>query len=111
MRSTHKVKKNKAARPDAASWTFLTNQAHVLICLAENPEMRLRDVATAVGITERAVQKIISELEESSLLERERQGRRNVYRIHAKQPLRHPVESHCTVNGLLRFVLDAKPRR
>ena len=111
MPSTGKMKKPKTPQPDAASWTFLTNHAHVLICLTENPEMRLRDVATAVGITERAVQKIISELEEGGLLERERQGRRNVYRIHARQPLRHPVESHCTVHGLLHFVLDAKPKR
>ena len=105
------MKKSAPPPPEPASWTFLTNHAHVLICLTENPEMRLRDVASAVGITERAVQKIISELEEGGFLERERQGRCNVYRIHAKQPLRHAVESHCTVHGLLRFVLDAKPRR
>lgn len=105
------MKKTAPPSSDAASWTFLTNHAHVLICLTEDPEMRLRDVAFAVGITERAVQKIITELELGGLLERERHGRRNVYRIHAKQPLRHPVESHCTVQGLLRFVLDAKPKR
>jgi DNA-binding MarR family transcriptional regulator len=103
------MKKSARSQPDAASWTFLTNHAHVLICLAGNPEMRLRDVASAVGITERAVQKIIAELEEGGLLERERQGRRNMYRIHARHPLRHPVEAHCTVQGLLRFVLGAKP--
>ena len=49
------------------------------------------------------------ELEAVSMLERERRGRRNVYSIHAKRPLRHPVESHCTVEGLIRFVLDSKP--
>lgn len=102
------MKKSSRPNPEPASWTFLTNHAHVLICLFQDPEMRLRDVATAVGITERAVQKIIAELEDGGLLERERQGRRNVYRIHAKLPLRHPVESHCTVQGLLRFVLDSK---
>jgi len=105
------MKKKSTSAPAPASWTFLTNHAHVLISLFENPEMRLRDVAVAVGITERAVQKIIAELEDGGLLERERQGRRNVYRIHARLPLRHPVESHCTVQGLLRFVLDSKQKR
>jgi DNA-binding transcriptional regulator PaaX len=70
--------------------------------------MRLRDVGVEVGITERAVQKIISELEAGGVLERERQGRRNVYRILGKLPLRHPLESHCTVEGLLRFVLESR---
>jgi DNA-binding transcriptional ArsR family regulator len=105
------MKKTASPPPKAASWTFLTNHAHVLICLTRDPEMRLRDVAAAVGITERAVHKIIAELEDGGLLERERQGRRNVYRIHAKRPLRHPVESHCTVQGLLHFVLESKPAR
>lgn len=70
--------------------------------------MRLRDVGASVGITERAVQKIISELEAGGVLERERQGRRNVYRILGQLPLRHPVESHCTVEGLIHFVLDSR---
>lgn len=94
-----------------AAWTFLTNHAHVLICLAMDPEMRLRDVAQAVGITERAVHKIVSELEAGEVLERERQGRRNVYRINPEARLRHPVESHCAVQGLLKFVLKSRPRK
>jgi hypothetical protein len=102
------MKKNAPLRPDAAGWTFFTNHAHVLLCLAADPEMRLRDVVTVVGITERAVQKIIAELEAGGVLERERRGRRNVYRIIGNLPLRHPVEAHCTVAGLTRFVLDAK---
>lgn len=73
--------------------------------------MRLRDVVDAVGITERAVQKIISELVAGGVLERERQGRRNIYRIFGKSPLRHPVESHCTVQGLTDFVHGSKKRR
>ncbi len=102
------MKKNITARPDVSGWSFFTNHAHVLLCLAEDPEMRLRDVVTAVGITERAVQKIISELESGGVLERERIGRRNVYRIHGELPLRHPVESHCTVQGLIEFILGSK---
>jgi predicted ArsR family transcriptional regulator len=103
------MKKTASPRPEAASWTFLTNHAHTLICLAQNPEMRLRDIAATVGITERAVQKVITELEQGGFLERERQGRRNVYRIHARQPLRHPVESHCSVQALVRLVIDSRP--
>lgn len=101
----------KTSTPAHPSWTFLTNHAHVLICLADDPQMRLRDVAAAVGITERAVHKIVAELEAGEILERERNGRRNVYRIHAKLPLRHPVEAHCTIEGLLGFVLKTKTRR
>jgi DNA-binding MarR family transcriptional regulator len=103
-----KMKKNSESRPEPQGWTFFTNHAHVLVCLAGDPEMRLRDVGTQVGITERAVQKIVSELEAGGVLERERQGRRNVYRILGKLPLRHPLESHCTVEGLLHFVLDSR---
>jgi DNA-binding MarR family transcriptional regulator len=103
-----KVKKTESSRFESTSWSFFTNHAHVLLCLAEDPEMRLRDVAEAVGITERAVQKIISELVGGGVLERERQGRRNVYRILGHSPLRHPVEAHCTVEGLMGFILGAK---
>ena len=102
------MKKSIPSRPEPTGWTFFTNHAHVLLCLAEDPEMRLRDVGAQVGITERAIQKIIAELEAGGVLERERQGRRNVYRILGQLPLRHPVESHCTVEGLIRFVLDSR---
>jgi predicted transcriptional regulator len=102
------MKKNPSPTPEPHGWTFFTNHAHVLLCLAADPEMRLRDIAAAVGITERAVQKIISEVEAGGILERTRQGRRNVYRIHGEHPLRHAVESHCTVQGLIRFVLDSQ---
>jgi predicted transcriptional regulator of viral defense system len=97
-------------RTEAIGWSFFTNHAHVLICLAEDPEMRLRDVGALVGITERAVQKIISELEAGGVIARERIGRRNVYQIHGEKPLRHPVESHCTVQGLTDFILHSKKR-
>jgi Mn-dependent DtxR family transcriptional regulator len=93
---------------EAAGWTFFTNHAHVLLCLAEDAEMRLRDIALAVGVTERAVQKIISELEAGGILVRKRQGRRNTYQIHGDLPLRHSVESHCTVEGLIGFVRDSR---
>jgi Mn-dependent DtxR family transcriptional regulator len=91
-------------------WTFLTNHAHVLICIAEDPNARIRDLADRVGITERAIQKIITELEEGSYLTHVRDGRRNVYRVKRSQPLRHPVEKHRSVAILLDLV-GAAPKR
>ncbi len=88
----------------AATWTFLTNHTHVLVCLARDPDMLLRDVAVLVGITERAVQKIVLDLINAGVLERERVGRRNHYRINAMAPLRHPIESHRRVGDILKLV-------
>jgi predicted transcriptional regulator len=85
-------------------WTFLTNHSHVLICLERQPDLRLRDVAQMVGITERAVQRIIADLEEAGVLSHERSGRRNQYSIEKKLPLRHPIEKHRTVGDLLGLV-------
>ena len=87
-------------------WTFLSNHAHVLVCLALDPDARLRDVAASVGITERAVQKIVTDLEQAGIIVRERTGRRNSYRLHLEVPLRHPLEAHKTVGVLLSLVLD-----
>lgn len=83
------------------NWTFLTNHAHVLLCLAEAPELRLREVAEHVGITERAVQRIVTDLEEAGIVTRSREGRRNHYAINEAMHLRHPNEAHCTVSDLL----------
>jgi predicted ArsR family transcriptional regulator len=94
-----------ARTPTAENWTFLTNHAHVLICLARDPDARLRDVAASVGITERAVQKIVADLEAAEVLTRERTGRRNHYEINTSAALRHPVESHRSVGQLLDMVL------
>ena len=85
-------------------WTFLTNHAHVLVLLDRDPDKRMRDLAREVSITERATQRIISELVESGYLTRRRQGRRNTYTLHGDQPLRHPLESSHTVDELLRAV-------
>ena len=90
----------------ARHWTFLSNHAHVLVCLAQDPDARLRDVALGVGITERAVQKIVSDLEEAGVIVRERAGRRNSYRLNLDVPLRHALEAHRTVGTLLSLVLD-----
>jgi predicted transcriptional regulator len=88
-------------------WTFFSNYGHVLVCLARNREARLRDVALEVGITERAVQKIVRDLQDADMLVVTKQGRCNRYRINKRKSLRHVLESHCTVGQLLNLV--AKP--
>jgi DNA-binding MarR family transcriptional regulator len=90
-----------------AGWTFLTNHAHVLFCIAQDPEVRLRDVAARVGITERAVQRIVTDLETEGYLTVSKEGRRNRYRINYEQRLRHPIERHRTVAALIELVLGA----
>ena len=93
----------QAARP---AWTFLSNHAHVLLLIARDPEIRLRDVAESVGITERAVQRIVADLEADRYLERERRGRRNRYLVHRDMPLRHPIEAHRRIGNLIELVVD-----
>jgi hypothetical protein len=86
---------------DAPRWTFLTNHGHVLLCLAQAPGITLRDVAARVGVTERAVQRIVADLEGAGYLQRRRSGRQNEYDIDPEQPLRHPVEAHQRVQALI----------
>lgn len=88
------------------NWTFPTNHARVLFCLAEDPDLRLREAAERIGITERAVQRIVTDSEEAGVLTRPRDGRRNRYAVNAAGPLRHPSEAHCTVGDLLRLGRD-----
>lgn len=90
-------------------WTFFSNYGHVLVCLARNREVRLRDVAAEVGITERAVQKIVRDLQNAGYLTISKQGRCNRYHINRRKTLRHSLESHCTVGKLLTLI--AKPAR
>jgi DNA-binding IclR family transcriptional regulator len=87
-------------------WTFLSNHTHVLICIARDPTMRMRDLAAEVGITERAVQRIVADLRDTGYLSFERRGRRNHYLVHTHMPMRHPVEGHCNVSDLLDTVLN-----
>jgi len=87
-------------------WTFLTNHTHVLVCLAEDPELRVRDIAERVGITERGTQRIIAELVEAGCLVKTRAGRRNSYSVVDDVPLRHPLERAHTIGDLLRAVGD-----
>jgi hypothetical protein len=95
-----------AHEPGSPRWTFLTNHGHVMLCLAQSPELRLRDVAERVGVTERAVQRIVADLEEAGFLTRHRAGRQNEYDINRRQPMRHPVEAHQTVGALIALIGD-----
>ncbi len=88
-------------------WTFLSNHAHVFLCIAQEPEIRLRDVALRVGITERAVLRIVADLEEAGFLSRFKNGRRNCYELHADRPFRHPVVAHREVGSLLYLMLGS----
>ncbi len=89
-----------------ASWTFLTNHSHVLICLRRNPDLRLRDIGDLVGITERSVFNIVNDLEAAGYIERRRVGRRNEYVVIADRPMRHQVEAGKTVEQLLEAMAD-----
>jgi DNA-binding IclR family transcriptional regulator len=88
----------------APAWTFLTNHAHVLLCISREPEVRIRDVAHLVGITERAVQRIVLDLERAGYVVRVRRGRRNRYEVREHLPLRHAVERHEQVASLIALV-------
>ena len=95
----------------ASGWDFLTNHAHVLICVADDPGIRLRDIAAAVGITERAAHRILSELVEEGYVVRERQGRRNRYEVKPDLPLRHPLVNGREVGDLLKILIGAAKER
>jgi len=82
-------------------WTFLTNHAHVLLCLAHGESLTARELGVRIGITERAIQVILADLTEGGYLKKTKQGRRNLYTINRKGRLRHPLEAHHTVGELI----------
>ncbi|WP_202902295.1 winged helix-turn-helix domain-containing protein [Xanthomonas maliensis] len=90
---------------DSNSWTFFSNHSHVLFCLAADPQQTLREVAGKVGVTERAVQRIVAELEAAGVVVRRRDGRQNTYRINRNIALRHPLEAHCRIGDLIDVVI------
>ncbi|MEZ4426900.1 MAG: winged helix-turn-helix domain-containing protein [Nannocystaceae bacterium] len=89
-------------------WTFLSNYAHVLVCLARDPDATQREIAERVGVTERAIARIISELEAVGVISHRREGRRNHYEIDLEAPLRHPLEAERTVGDLLSALLSRR---
>ncbi len=87
-------------------WTFLSNYAHVLVSIARNPHATLREMAEHVGVTERAVHRIVGELEAAGVITRVREGRRNHYGLDPTVPMRHPLEADRTVGDLLVALLS-----
>ena len=92
--------------PSKRGWTFFTDHAHVLLCVARDPDMRLRDLALEVGITERAAQRIVRDLADADYITRLRCGRRNRYTSHLERPLRHRLEAHRAIGDVIG-ILDA----
>jgi predicted ArsR family transcriptional regulator len=96
--------------PDSKrSWHFLTSHAQVLLCLQRDPETRLRDVAETVGITERAAQRIVTDLVAAGYVTRQRVGRRNHYLLNRSVPMRHPEQFEYEIGELLDLLVrDAR---
>ncbi len=95
----------KSETSNSKGWTFLTNHAHVLILLYSEPDLALREVAMRVGITERAVQRIVQDLEDDGYLSHEKVGRKNRYSVATALALRHPIESHRKIGDLLNLII------
>jgi len=93
-----------ASKSRKGEWTFLSNHAHVLVCIDRDPTIRTRDIAVAVGITERATQAIVSDLVAAGYVTRRKEGRRNVYTVDPDAPFRHPIEANHVVGDLLEML-------
>ena len=93
------------------SWTFLTNHAQVLLCIAGDPGIRVRDIATAIGITERATHTIVGDLVEAGYLSRRREGRRNRYTVNPNAGLPEPVAREQRVGALLELLAGQRVGR
>lgn len=89
---------------ESPSWSFLTNHTHVLVCLSRDHTLTVRELALLIGITERSVQRILSELERAGAIERFKEGRKNTYQIKKDHRLHHPLEDKKTVAELLKAV-------
>ena len=106
MAANQRIQDSKTGR-----WTFLSNHGHVLLAIARQPDSRIRDIADSVGITERAVLRIIAGLKSAGYLAHRRNGRRNSYRVQTKLPLRHPIEQHQQVAALLELAVERTDSR
>jgi predicted transcriptional regulator len=96
-----------------ADWGFLTNHARALLCIARDPGIRLRDIASTLNITERTAYGIVTDLTDSGYIVKERDGRRNRYRIEHHLPLHEPTARERTVGEVLDLLTDSasRPRR
>lgn len=104
-----RAKDGEAGRDGKSGWHFLSNHAQVLICIAGDPDIRLRDAAVEVGITERAVQRIVADLAASGHIDVERTGRRNRYVVNREVAMRHPAQANQEIGQFLDFL--AQPPR
>jgi Winged helix-turn-helix DNA-binding len=93
------------------SWSFLTNHARTLLCIAADPGVRLRDIATSVGITERRAHAIVTDLVNAGYVVKDRDGRRNQYRIQTELPLRDPINRQRTIGELIDLLVGSDERR
>ena len=93
------------------SWSFLTNHARVLLCIAHDPDMRLRDIASSVGITDRSAYGIVTDLAESGYIVKQKDGRRNRYQIQAHLPLRESASQQPAIGEVLALLTGAVPDR
>lgn len=89
-----------------STWTFITNHARVLMVITQDQTVRLRDIASSLDITERAAQRIVTELVDEGYLSRKREGRRNVYTVHPKEPMRAPQVRSTEVGAFLQLMID-----
>ena len=97
---------SSASADDDRHWTLLTNHGRILLLIAQEPDVRIRDLAAAAGITERSAQTIVTDLEHAGYITKERSGRRNVYTVNRKQPFRHQAESGHKVGELIDLFTD-----
>jgi DNA-binding IclR family transcriptional regulator len=91
------------------TWTFLSNHAQVLLCIARDPQVRIREIAQAVGITERAAQQIVSDLVVDGYVDRTKVGRRNHYRLHSEAKMRHVAQAGLGISELLNAFQPPAP--
>jgi len=92
---------------NVARWSFLTNHARALVCIAHDPGVRLRDIAASLGITERSAYAIVTELAAAGYIVKDRNGRRNRYEIQRHLPLGEPVGRHRTIGEVLALLVEA----
>lgn len=105
------AKKSSKNANATANWTFLTNHGHVLVCIAQNPDIRIAEIADLVGIGERAAHRIVSDLIEGQYVNRKKDGRRNTYSIDYSRHLRHPIEAGHTIGDIFKILARMRPNR
>jgi len=105
------VPSKKKPPVQSGSWTFLTNHAHVLVCIAQNPDIRIAEIADLVGIGERAAHRIVGDLVAEKYVTRQKDGRRNTYSVDFSRNLRHPLESSHTIGEVFKILARLRPPR